>query len=180
MTFNGKDNQPRKRSTNLRSLNNRLNTLQRETNPRVTLSGTHVQVGSTKTYWMYVRRKVNSTFSLVANELKVTPSLLTNTMPDGAKVLKVKVVGRDCRNVRVRVPKGTKLFSRGPNNDEEQDNNSEVWAPLSRFPSLTLDVPDTLSNAVDTNDTNSELFTVFSKDNATAVVTLTLTYLTMV
>lgn len=129
---------------------------------------------------MYLRRKVNATFSLTAGELKVTPSLLNDTVPDGAKVLKVHVVGRDCRNVRVRVPKGTKLFNRGSNNDEVQDNNSEVWAPLSRFPSLKLDVPDTLSNALDTNDTTSELFTVFCRDNATAVVTFTLTYLTMV
>lgn len=129
---------------------------------------------------MYIRRKVNSTYTLAAGELKVTPSVLSNTVPDGAKVLKVNVVGRDCRNVRVRVPKETKLFSRGSNNNEEQDNNSEVWAPLSRFPSLKVDVPDTLSNALDTNDSTSELFTVFCKDNATANVTLTLTYLTMV
>jgi len=117
---------------------------------------------------------------MTAGEYKVTPSTLTTVIPDGAKILSVKVVGRDCRNIRVRVPKGTRLFSYGSFNSNVEDDNREVWAPLSRFPSLLVDVPDTLAQALDTNDTTSELLTVFSRDNATASFTLTVKFLTMV
>jgi hypothetical protein len=144
------------------------------------MTGQPVQVGTTNTHYIYLKRKVNTTLSMVGSELKVLPATLISVIPDGAKILKVKVVGRDCRNIRVRVPKNTKLFSRGPNNDEAQDSYKEVWAPLSRFPALTLDVPDTLSQAIDTNDTSSELFTVFCLDNAQAKFTLTVWFLTMV
>jgi len=144
------------------------------------MTGQPVQVGVNNTHYVYLKRKVNTTLSLTAGELKVTPNTLQTVVPDGAKVLMVKVVGRNCRNVRVRVPKGTKLFSRGAANEETQDSYREVWAPLSRFPALTVDVPDTLSSALDTNDSASELFTVFSNDVATATVSLTVLFLTMV
>lgn len=164
----------------MRSLSKRLNTLQREVSPRVTMSGQVYNVGTTNTHWVYLKRKVQLTKILDANTLKVTGSTLSTLMPDGAKVLKVKVVGRDCRNVRVSVPVNTPLFQRGNNNGEPFASYREVWAPLSRFPSLTLDVPDTLSSAVDTNNATEELFTVYSQDVATANVTLTVWYQTMV
>jgi len=144
------------------------------------MTGQPVQVGTTNTHFVYLKRKVNFSTTLVSGELKVLPATITSVIPDGAKILMVKVVGRDCRNIRVRVPKNTKLFSRGSNNDEVQDLTREVWAPLSRFPSLTVDVPDTLAQAIDTNDTSSELFTVFSSDAPGARVTLTIMFLTMV
>jgi len=144
------------------------------------MTGQPVQVGVNNTHYVYLKRKVNTSLNLVAGELKITPNTLQTVIPDGAKILMVKVVGRNCRNIRVRVPKGTKLFSRGSSNDEIQDSYREVWAPLSRFPTLTLDVPDTLATAIDTNDSASELFTVFSTDAATASFTLTTMFLTMV
>jgi hypothetical protein len=144
------------------------------------MTGSFYNVGTTNTHWMYLKRKVNITKNLASSDLVVTGSTLSTVMPDGAKILKVKVVGRDCRNVRVKVPAGTRLFERGGFNGEVQALQRESWAPLSRFPTLTVDVPDTLASAIDTNDTTNELFSVQSNDKADATVTLTVWFLTMV
>jgi hypothetical protein len=144
------------------------------------MTGSFYNVGTTNTHWMYLKRKVNITKNLTDSNLVVTGSILSTVMPDGAKILKVKVVGRDCRNVRVKIPAGTRLFERGSYNGEVQAQQKENWAPLSRFPTLTLDVPDTLASAVDTNDTTNELFSVQSNDKADATVTMTVWFLTMV
>jgi hypothetical protein len=144
------------------------------------MTGSFYNVGTTNTHWMYLKRKVNITKNLTDSNLVVTGSILSTVMPDGAKIFKVKVVGRDCRNVRVKVPAGTRLFERGNYNGEVQAQQKENWAPLSRFPTLTLDVPDTLASAVDTNDTTNELFSVQSNDKADATVTMTVWFLTMV
>jgi len=111
--------------------------------------------------------------------LAITPALLGPAIPDGAKLLTIKVIGRNCRNIRVSVPKDTALFTRGSNNSEIQDFNKENWAPLSRFPMVKIDIPDPISAAIDTNATNT-LFSVYSNDLPTGIFTLALHYQTMV
>lgn len=166
----------------MRSLSNRLTTLQHEVTPRVRMTGTPVAVGSVQAK-VFLNRKVNLTLNVPGVGYTVTPNSLASVMPDGARLLKVVATNNTSRNLRVTVPQETILFVRGSKtNSEVSSMTREQWAPLSRFPTVTLNVPDTLSNCLDTNDNAAVLFTLLCGDNSTAEqkVTLRLTYQTMV
>jgi len=170
---------PRNTQNKLNSLKQSVNTIRREITPRISLSGQSVQVGTTNTNYIYIKRNVNVTAILVGGVYAVKPDFLASAIPDGAKLLSIKVIGRNCRNIRVNVPKDTALFTRGTNNTEIQDFNKENWAPLSRFPMIKIDVPDPIAAAIDTNAT-TVLFTLYSLDVPTAQITMALHYQTMV
>lgn len=169
----------------MRSLSNRLTTLQREVTPRLMMTGTPVQVGALTNKQVFLNRKVNLGVTLTGtNNLDVTPSTLATALPDGARLLKVVATNHSTRNLRMTVPAGTVLFVRGgKTNNEVSDMTRENWAPLSRFPTVSLNVPDTLSNSLDTNDNVALLFRLSCADagsTASVNVTLKLTYQTMV
>lgn len=176
---NGNKNKPRNRSTNLRYLNKRISILQQETSPTISMTGSKYMSG-TSNQKMVIRRRCNTSVSLTSNKFVFSSASLASVMPDGAKILNFKVVGNTCRNIRVKVPKDSVMMNRGPNNSEVDDLYRENWQPLSRFPSIKVNVPDTLAKAIDTADTNSILFEVQSQDVSTALITVSVTYQTMV
>jgi hypothetical protein len=159
MTFNGKNNQPRKRSTNTRALSTRLSQLQREMNPQVVMSGNVVAADPRN----YVTRKVMTFASMATSTLAVTPTVLN--CPDGCKVLKVQVRNLAGRTLKVYVPPESALMM------AQADGTSAVpfggvtkcvVAPLSRFPKVVLQVPDLLARPLDKTSTDP-LFTVSSQ-----------------
>jgi len=160
MTFNGKNNQPRKRSTNNRSLSNRITAIQKEMNPQINLSGMTLAAAKQQ----FVTRKyvatvtmANSTFAVNSNSLGLV---------SGTKILKVVAKNLTGRTLTVQIPNNTALMI--PNSvGATADNNSFTEtkrfasAPLSRFPKITIQVPDLLANPIDVSSADL-LFTVGS------------------
>lgn len=174
MTFNGKNNQPRKRSTNMRALSTRVSNLQREMNPTVSLTGTNFDTSKVR-----VTRKFVTTAVLASGVLAVTPLVLP--VPDGAKVLKVRVRNLTGRVLKVSVPTTTGLvLAQAAGSTSAPFGGFQKYhaAPLMRFPTLTLNVPDSLAAPLDSSDTTTQLFSVTGENGASVdSVELTVTAL---
>lgn len=174
MTFNGKNNQPRKRSTNMRALSTRVSNLQREMNPTVSSTGVNFDTSKVR-----VVRKYVSTSPMVSGVLVVSP--LTLPVPDGSKVLKVQVRNLTGRVLKVSVPSTTGLvLQQATGTTAAPFGGFQKYhsAPLSRFPTLVLNVPDTLAAPLDSADGNTPLFSVTGDSGAaTDTVELTVTAL---
>jgi hypothetical protein len=168
MTFNGKNNQPRKRSTNTRALSTRLSNLQREMNPNMTCTGANFD-GSKA----WVTRKYVTTASLTSGVLDVLNTTLP--APDGAKVLKVQARNLTGRVLRMVVPSGSSLMvESGDSGAPFQGFTRYTSAPLSRFPTLVLNVPDLLARPLDTSS-SSKAFTLGAASGSTDTVELMVT-----
>jgi len=171
MTFNGKNNRPRKSSTNTRALSTRLQQLQREMNPQVTCSGMTV-TSSTK---QYVTRKLVTYANLVSGSLAVTPVALG--VPDGSKILKMVVKNLTGRTLNLYTPVDTGLIlseADGTSGTPFGGLTKTTSAPLSRFPTLTVQVPDLLARPLDAVST-ALLFTVSATGGTTDTVQFTST-----
>jgi hypothetical protein len=144
----------------LMSLSAQVANIRKEINPTVQLSGQRVTAtgGSTK---IPLRRNLNCALSPSAsNSLAVTGSALGLAgIPDGARILGFKVTNRTGRRVIVGIPVDSGLCYFGPNGSPAVVNK-EVWAPLSRFPTLKVNVPDVIANTIDTNNATTSLFTI--------------------
>jgi len=174
MTFNGKDNRPRKRSTNNRSLSNRITALQKEMNPQINVSGSTLASAKTQ----FVTRKYVGTVTMSASTFDVKTNTLS--LPSGSKILKVVARNLTGRTLTVLVPTNTALMipnSTGATaeNNAFQEIKKYKSAPLSRFPMIKLQVPDLLANPIDVSSADS-LFTVGSSlSAATDAVEITMT-----
>lgn len=183
LAFNNNSKQPRNSSTNTRALSTRIAKLEQEITPRVQISGTPV-AASGVTRLRYLKRRIMIEAQLTSGLYTLTGAELGSktfgAFPDGAKILKMVVMNRTGRNLIVQVPAATRLFNRGIQNDEVQAIRRTEWAPLSRFPKMVVDVPDTLANAIDTNDSVFPLIEVRSADLATSSISINIHYLSMV
>lgn len=157
----------------MRALSTRLTTLQREMNPQLRLTGTNFDVSKVATMRKYV-----VTAPTVSGVLNVTSTTLP--LPDGAKVLKVRLRNLTGRTLKVSVPAGTGLVLNGASGDANLPFGgfSKFDAkPFSRFPTLTLNVPDSLAAPLDSAGT-ATLFSVTGDSGSAAdVVELTATVL---
>lgn len=171
MTFNGKNNQPRKRSTNTRALSTRMSAMEKEMNPQVRCTG--MTPSSFKP--QFVTRKFVAVATLTTGSLTVKADTLG--VPDGSKVLKVRVRNLAGRNLKISVPKDTGLLtvdSTGSSTAPFGGFEKYVAAPLSRFPTLVVNVPDLLARPLDLSGTET-LFTVSTMATSADPVELTVT-----
>jgi len=162
----------------LKSLTAQISSIRKEINPTVQLSGQRVTAvgGSTK---IPLRRNLNCTITpAVSNFIAVTGSTLSALgIPDGARILGFKVTNRTGRRVIVGIPIDSGLCYFGPNGSPAVVNK-EVWAPLSRFPTLKFNVPDVIANTIDTNNSSTSLFTIGGVSGTTNdTYTVTINYM---
>jgi hypothetical protein len=147
-------------NSNILSLMAQVSNIRKEINPTVQLSGQRVLAagGGTK---IPLRRNLNCNLTASAsNNIVVTGTLLaTAGIPDGARILGFKVTNRTGRRVVVGIPVDSGLCYFGPNGSPSTVTK-EVWAPLSRFPTLNVNVPDVIANTIDTNNSSTSLFTI--------------------
>lgn len=172
MTFNGKNKQPRKSSTNTRALSTRLQQLQREMNPQVMLSGS--TLGSQNK--QFVTRKLVSIVPLSASTAKDVLAADLG-IPDGCKILKIVAKNLSTRQLRLNVPTTTGLLESGSTGTTAAPFGGiqkYQSAPLSRFPTLVLNVPDLLAAPQDLGSA-TVLFTLNSGSSSAADVELTTT-----
>jgi len=131
-------------------------------NPQVSMSGNVVAADPRN----YVTRKVMTFANLASSSLLVTPTVLN--CPDGCKVLKVQVRNLTGRTLKVLMPADTALMmaqADGTSAVPFGGLTKAVVAPLSRFPKLTLQVPDLLARPLDKVSVDP-LFTVSSMVSA--------------
>jgi len=161
----------------LMSLTAQVANIRKEINPTVQLSGQRVIAsgGSTK---IPLRRNLNCTITpTTSNFVAITGAVLSTVgIPDGARILGFKVTNRTGRRVIVGIPIDSGLCYFGPNGSPAVVNK-EVWAPLSRFPTLKVNVPDVIANTIDTNNSTTSLFTIGGiSQTANDTFTVTINY----
>jgi len=163
LAFNNKK-MPRKSSTNLRSLSNRITRIQREMNPELSANGSQLLTASSSinnrsTY-------IDRSYTVLANGVAAGATLTDNDftgVPMGAKILSFRVRNLTSRTLRVVV---------GPNSAITADNGTQlnqldrfVASPYSRFPTIKVNVPDLLANGDFFNTgsgKNNEFATIYS------------------
>jgi hypothetical protein len=152
---------PRNRSTNTRSLSNRISTLQREINPSIQVSG-DMTSGNRR----YVTRKIVQISSTTSGSLDYTPATLN--VPDGAKILSLKCYSLDTRVLTCVIPNDTGIAVNNGNSASPFSGfTRQQAAPLSRFPMIKINIPDLLAAPLDAVGT-TKLFTLSANGATTA------------
>jgi hypothetical protein len=149
---------PRKSSTNTRALSTRLSKMQKELNPVIQISGTRFASTQNK---VPIHRYLNCTYQTDSTAAKLVKGadLAAAGMQDGCRILDFKVVNRTGRRIAVNIPVDSLLCYFGPNGSPAQVQK-ERWAPLSKFPSISVNVPDVVASTIDTNNSTATLFSV--------------------
>jgi hypothetical protein len=160
--------QPRKSSTNTRALSTRITNIQKEINPYIRISGGTAQGLATTTY---IDRKTQGEFLTSNGSLAVLASGLSSFIPDGAKILGMKVSNVTGRKISILIPGFSGLISNdGASTETNKDITRVAYAPLSRFPVLKVEIPDLVASNVDTAGTGA-MFTLGTDDlNARVVI----------
>jgi len=174
LAFNNK-NMPRKSSTNMRSLSNRITRIQREMNPQLSANGTQLLTSSSaitlrSTY-------IHRSFTVLAKGLAAGTILTDNDftgIPVGAKILSFRVRNLTSRTIRVLVGPNSAIVADSGTLQNQLDRF--VASPYSQFPTIRVNVPDLLANGDFFNTTsgkNNEFCTIFSTaDNDTVEIKL--------
>jgi len=150
MAFKNGKNQPRNRSTNTRSLSNRITNIQREINPCIQMTGV-LPSGAQK---FYVTRKVTSIVPIGTGNggTYATPSNLG--VVDGAKILSLSVSNITGRTLSVNVPYGSIILVNNGNTTAPFGGlQKTVTAPLSRFPTIRMNIPDVMAAPLNADST---------------------------
>jgi len=165
-------------SNAIMTLKGQVASLRKEINPTIQLSGSRIQTSSGCK--VPLRRSINCTYTGASstNTVGVTGnSLGTAGIPDGARILDFKVTNRTGRRVFVNIPVDSQLCYFGPNGNPSVVTK-EVWAPLSRFPTLKVNIPDAITNTIDTNVTAVSLWNMGGIPGATTdTFTVTVRYI---
>lgn len=105
----------------------------------------------------------------------VTPSLLN--IPDGARILKFRATNMSSRAILVTIPNLSILTTTAGTSEAPIGGFSrQAMAPLSRFPGITVDVPDTIARPLDAADSTNILFQVSAPDIPNQSATFNITY----
>lgn len=140
--------QPRNSSTNTRALSTRISAIEREMTPVIKMNGTMIALGSTPSAVTQVlRKKFRIPLSSdVLTGLDVTGSSLK--LPDGARILSARFILLNGRKLRVTsYPDALQIGTDAA--APKSAMTRERIAPYSKFPSITVDIPDTISRSID-------------------------------
>jgi hypothetical protein len=155
-------NMPRKSSTNLRSLSNRINNIQREMNPQLTCNGSMLLTATTtnNSRATYVDRSytVLGTIPTGATTVTLTDNDFT-TVPLGSKILSFRARNLTSRTLRILIGPNSKIWDQGSAALNQVDRF--IAAPYSRFPTLRVNIPDLLANGDFFNQSASNEFATF-------------------
>jgi hypothetical protein len=121
----------------------------------------------------YVTRKLTGIVTMANSVFNVTGA--SNNIPDGCKILKVVAKNLTGRTLTLEVPVSTVMMDMGTVDKTFGPIKKFVTAPLSRFPTIKVNIPDLLALPI-TNDASQPLFTLGSLiSSATDAVELTYT-----
>jgi hypothetical protein len=142
------------------SLKGQVKEIKKEINPTVQLTGSRFGTTAKQPLHRHLNIPILPKTGDTLNVQTITGSVLGLAgMPDGSRILDFKVTNRTGRRVAVNIPVASNLCFFGINGNPSVVQK-EVWAPLSRFPSLKVNIPDVVASTIDTNDTTNVLFTI--------------------
>jgi len=103
--------------------------------------------------------------------LALTSASLQDIIPDGAKILSMKVSNVGGRKIELTIPGINGLiFNDGTSTEPNQSMTKVAYAPLSRFPVLKVQIPDTVASNIDTAGTTVPMFTLVTDGPTDRVV----------
>jgi len=146
LAFNKNKNMPRKSSTNMRSLSNRISNIQREMNPNLSANGTQLLTASSSIA-LSRATYVDRSYVVLASGLAAGTTLTDNdftSVPQGSKIMGFRVRNLTSRTLRVVVGPNSKIVADSGTQLNQLDRF--VAAPYSRFPTIKVNVPDLLAN----------------------------------
>jgi len=144
-------------------------------NPYVSIKGGTASGTSSA---MYIDRVTQGEFVMVSRSLVVTEGLLGGIIPDGAKILGMKVHNINGRKIAVTIPPTSKLLVTTGNSLTAPTVQIQkvAYAPLSVFPKLKVEIPDVVAASIDTTaGTTGALFNL-ATDGSTDVVVIRFHY----
>jgi hypothetical protein len=137
-------------------------------NPAVTMTGDLSSVSQLN----YVTRRI-TTYLTRASTVNVSPSSLQ--VKDGAKILSVKASSITGRTLTVTVPNGSVMVvNDGSSTAPFGGTKKTIAAPLSRFPTIKVHIPDLLAAPLNSDSTET-MFSVAS-DGGSSDFTYRITY----
>jgi len=165
---------PRKSSTNTRALSTRISNIQKEINPYIHLKGGTAS-GTAKS--VYIDRVTQGEFLMVSGAKTISDSDLAGIIPDGAKILSMRVSNINGRKIFVQIPIVTALILNG--GDSSAPNiaiDHTAYAPLNRFPVIKVDIPDLVARNIDTGASVTGTLFKLATDGATDRVVIRFHY----
>jgi len=171
----GQRQTPRKSSTNTSALSTAIKNIQKEMNPYISIKGGTASGVLKQTY---IDRVSQSEFTMASSTFNVKASDLLSQLPDGAKILGMKVHNINGRKIAVRIPAGSKLIltNGDPATASNQEINKVAYAPLSRFPILKVEIPDIVATPIDVISSNTEVLFTLTTDGPTDKVVVRFHY----
>jgi len=166
---------PRKSSTNTSALSTEIKNLRKEMNPYASIKG-GTAIGISPA--MYIDRVTQSEFAMINKSLPVTAGLLAGMIPDGAKILGMKMHNINGRKLAVTIPPTSGLLVTTGNSLTAPTIQMQkvAYAPLSVFPKLKVEIPDLVATSIDTTaGTTTALFNL-ATDGASDVVVVRFHY----
>jgi len=146
-------------------LSTRITNIQREINPYIHFTG-----GTAKGIdaSIYIDRKSQGEFLMAAGTLSIKATDLIGIIPDGGKILSMKVSNINGRKMQVKIPGINGLVDNdGVTGSSNVDITRVVYAPLNRFPVLKIQIPDLVAVNQDTNGSSTEVLFVLTTDGPT-------------
>lgn len=139
------------------SLSAQIKTIRREMQPSIRVNGSAT---SNTSPGVQIHRKYEfyGTTDASTGVLNVKGSTLAGVLPNGCKILGMKVSNLTGRTVRILIAAASPIL----------DSSSVGWAvdktiaaPLAYFPTLVVQIPDLLAAKIDTGDATNVLFNVY-------------------
>jgi len=138
-------------------------------NPYITLSGTAVDQNKS----VYIHRVTSTVFRTVSiTDKPINSGDLKLIIPDGAKILSMKIMSLTGRSLTVTIPPGSGLVLTEAGAQSGAQNASITradYAPLTRLPRIKINIPDLIARNLDVDSSNS-LFTIRTDVSADVVL----------
>jgi len=121
---------------------------------------------------VYIDRKCSGEFTMVSKTKTIVSTDLKDIIPDGAKILSMKLCNTNGRKLAVRIPALTSLILTGGNADASNvELTRRAYAPITHFPTIRVEIPDLIARNVDVDSTvGIQPLFVLTTDGATDVV----------
>jgi len=155
-------------------LSTRISNIQKEINPYIHLKGGTAS-GTAKS--VYIDRVTQGEFLMSSSAKTISDSDLTGIIPDGAKILSMRVSNVSGRKIFVQIPFPSALILNGGDSSApNQAIDHTAYAPLSRFPVVKIEIPDLIARNVDTGAAAPGTLFKLATDGATDRVVIRFHY----
>ena len=100
---------------------------------------------------VYIDRKTTGEFTMSSKALDVKLTDLLTMIPDGAKILSMKFSNTNGRKLTVTIPSDNPLILTGGSTAAPtQALMRRAFAPITRFPTIHVEIPDLIAANIDT------------------------------